>query len=173
MDRLHWPALRCFSSTGEASSPPLYHWLSALGGYAPVMECCGGTELAGGFAAGCPLQPQAPSCFSTPAVGTQLVLLGEEAQGDARREQSAHGPNAPPTMGELALRPPLLGASFRLLGGADHHAVYFAGMPFDLEMPGVQLRRHGDAFERLPGGFYVAHGRVDDTMNLGGIKVLP
>ena len=33
------------------------------------------------------------------------------------------------------------------------------------------LRRHGDAFERLPGGFYVAHGRIDDTMNLGGIKV--
>lgn len=25
--------------------------------------------------------------------------------------------------------------------------------------------------ERLPGGFYRAHGRVDDTMNLGGIKV--
>jgi hypothetical protein len=29
----------------------------------------------------------------------------------------------------------------------------------------------GDAFERLPGGYYAAHGRVDDTMNLGGIKV--
>jgi acyl-CoA synthetase (AMP-forming)/AMP-acid ligase II len=25
--------------------------------------------------------------------------------------------------------------------------------------------------ERLPGGYYRAHGRVDDTMNLGGIKV--
>jgi len=34
----------------------------------------------------------------------------------------------------------------------------------------VVLRRHGDAFERLPGGFYQAHGRTDDTMNLGGIK---
>ncbi len=27
--------------------------------------------------------------------------------------------------------------------------------------------------ERLPGGYYRAHGRVDDTMNLGGIKVRP
>jgi acyl-coenzyme A synthetase/AMP-(fatty) acid ligase len=34
-----------------------------------------------------------------------------------------------------------------------------------------QLRRHGDMFERLVGGFYKAHGRADDTMNLGGIKV--
>jgi acetyl-CoA synthetase len=25
--------------------------------------------------------------------------------------------------------------------------------------------------ERLPNGYYRAHGRVDDTMNLGGIKV--
>ena len=32
------------------------------------------------------------------------------------------------------------------------------------------LRRHGDEVERLPGGFFVAHGRCDDTMNLGGIK---
>ncbi len=43
-------------------------------------------------------------------------------------------------------------------------------------MPGVSgvqgpLRRHGDEVERLPGGFFVAHGRCDDTMNLGGIKV--
>ncbi len=33
------------------------------------------------------------------------------------------------------------------------------------------LRRHGDQVERLPNGYYRAHGRVDDTMNLGGIKV--
>ena len=33
------------------------------------------------------------------------------------------------------------------------------------------LRRHGDEFERLPNGYYRALGRVDDTMNLGGIKV--
>ena len=25
--------------------------------------------------------------------------------------------------------------------------------------------------QRLPGGYYRAHGRVDDTMNLGGIKI--
>jgi hypothetical protein len=34
------------------------------------------------------------------------------------------------------------------------------------------LRRHGDIFQRFRGGFYRARGRADDTMNLGGIKVL-
>jgi len=33
------------------------------------------------------------------------------------------------------------------------------------------LRRHGDEIERTVNGYYRAHGRVDDTMNLGGIKV--
>lgn len=33
------------------------------------------------------------------------------------------------------------------------------------------LRRHGDEFERTSDGYYRAHGRADDTMNLGGIKV--
>ncbi len=36
---------------------------------------------------------------------------------------------------------------------------------------GEVLRRHGDQLARLPGGFYRAQGRADDTMNLGGIKV--
>lgn len=42
-------------------------------------------------------------------------------------------------------------------------------MPRDAETGG-RLRRHGDEVERLPGGYYRALGRTDDTMNLGGIK---
>lgn len=46
------------------------------------------------------------------------------------------------------------------------------GMPL-LAGTSTQLRRHGDEVARLPGGFYRALGRADDTMNLGGIKVRP
>ena len=46
---------------------------------------------------------------------------------------------------------------------------YFDGCPTGPQ--GEVLRRHGDFFRRLPGDYYVAGGRVDDTMNLGGIKV--
>ena len=48
------------------------------------------------------------------------------------------------------------------------HAVR-QGMP-RLGGTGGRLRRHGDEVERLPGGYYRALGRCDDTMNLGGIK---
>ena len=51
----------------------------------------------------------------------------------------------------------------------DHHEVYFAGTP--KRPDGTKLRRHGDQMQRLPGGYYRAHGRVDDTMNLGGINI--
>lgn len=94
-------------------------------------------------------------------------------------------------MGELALGPLMLGASNTLLN-ADHYGVYFKGMPiwngkvdlsFSFIISGIPeylqliyssqvLRRHGDVFERTARGYYHAHGRADDTMNLGGIKVI-
>jgi acetyl-CoA synthetase len=51
----------------------------------------------------------------------------------------------------------------------DHHEVYYKDAPRGVKLE--VLRRHGDEFESLPGGYYRAHGRADDTMNLGGIKV--
>lgn len=35
-----------------------------------------------------------------------------------------------------------------------------------------KLRRHGDIIQRTVGGYYLVQGRADDTMNLGGIKVI-
>lgn len=99
-----WSSLRCFSSTGEASSPDDYHWLaSRVPGYRPVVEYCGGTEIGGGFLSGTLLQPQAAAAFSTPTLGAALVLLGggggggDEGGGEA--EQSMHGCGAPPFVG--------------------------------------------------------------------------
>ncbi|KAK9862190.1 hypothetical protein WJX84_000590 [Apatococcus fuscideae] len=188
MQGLEWGALRCFSSTGEASSPEDYHWLVARGGYKPVMEYCGGTEIGGGFLSGTLLQPQAPATFSTPTIGTNLVLLGPEAESGRpqERQQSPHVSPATTSMphqapqtgpeaftGELALVPPMLGSSQQLLN-RDHFKAYYEGMPRlqgSAEFSCPLLRRHGDEVERLPNGYYVAHGRSDDTMNLGGIKV--
>ncbi|KDD73731.1 AMP-binding enzyme, partial [Helicosporidium sp. ATCC 50920] len=161
MHGLDWSALRAFSSTGEASAPQDCLWLSARAGYKPVVEYCGGTEIGGGFLSCSPLQPQAPSTFTTPTMGMVPVLLPDAG------EPSPHG-DAAPMEGELTIVAPALGTAQRLLN-RDHAEVYFEGMP-SLVPGGPPLRRHGDRFERLPGGAYRARGRSDDTMNLGGIK---
>ncbi|KAL6177932.1 hypothetical protein ACLB2K_049453 [Fragaria x ananassa] len=117
-----WSAIRCFSSTGEASNA------------------------------------QSLASFSTPAMGCSLFILGTDGSLIQQNE---------PGFGELALGPLMFGASSTLLN-TDHYEVYYKGMP---SWNGKVLRRHGDLFERTSRGYYHAHGRADDTMNLGGIKV--
>ncbi|KAL2935726.1 putative acyl-activating enzyme 17 peroxisomal [Bienertia sinuspersici] len=153
-----WSAIRCFGSTGEASSADEYLWLMGRACYKPVIEYCGGTEIGGGFITGSLLQPQVLAAFSTPAMGCSLFLLDNSG---------TPMPQNMPGFGELALGPLMFGASHTLLNG-DHDKVYFKGMP---TWKGKVLRRHGDVFERTTTGYYRAHGRADDTMNLGGIKV--
>jgi acetyl-CoA synthetase len=153
MEGLDWSRVRTFSSTGECSNAQDMLYLMYLAGYKPVVEYCGGTELAGAYLCGTVVQPAAPAAFTTPALGMDFAILDEEGR-DAEN-------------GEAFLIPPSIGMSTELLN-RDHHEVYFAGAPM---RQGVPLRRHGDQVERLAGGGYRVHGRVDDTMNLGGIKV--
>jgi acetyl-CoA synthetase len=154
MESCDWSSIHVFSSTGESSQPEDMLYLSSLAGMRPVIEYCGGTEIGGGYITSTVLSPNVPSAFSTPAVGLDLILLDESAQ--------------PTDAGEVFLIPPSIGLSTRLLN-RDHHETYYGGTPQLESFP--CLRRHGDHFRRLPGDIYVAGGRVDDTMNLGGIKV--
>ncbi|KAK9073268.1 hypothetical protein SSX86_007592 [Deinandra increscens subsp. villosa] len=153
-----WSTIRCFGSTGEASNVDEHLWLMGRAQYKPIIEYCGGTEIGGGFITGSLVQPQSLSAFSTPSLGCNLFILGTDGVPIP--------PNVP-GVGELALNPLMFGASNTLLN-ANHYDVYFKGMPSWNEKI---LRRHGDVFERTIRGYYRAHGRADDTMNLGGIKV--
>ena len=60
-----------------------------------------------------------------------------------------------------------MGLSNTLLN-KNHFDVYYKDTP---TYKGQLLRRHGDQLEELENGYYKAQGRVDDAMNLGGIKV--
>jgi acetyl-CoA synthetase len=146
-----WQTVRVISSTGEASNSDDYRWLIQVAGQVPVIEYCGGTEIGGGYVTGTVLDVCVPSLFSTHALGIDLVLVEDGVPGDS---------------GEVFLVPPSIGMSTELLN-RDHHEVYYDGVP-DV---GRILRRHGDHMERTTHGYYRALGRVDDTMNLGGIKV--
>ena len=68
---------RTFASTGEASNVDDDLWLSSQAYYRPIIECCGGTELASSYIQGSPLQPQAFGAFSTASMTTGFVILDE------------------------------------------------------------------------------------------------
>lgn len=151
---LDWSQIKVFSSTGECSNPEDMLWLMSRAGYRPVIEYCGGTETGGGYITGSVLKPGVPGLFSCPALGFSWLLL-DEAGNQTKN-------------GEVFFEPPVIGLSTRLIN-RDHHEVYFEGISPGPE--GQTLRRHGDQIEALPDGYFRAQGRIDDAMNLGGIKV--
>jgi acetyl-CoA synthetase len=149
-----WHRIKVFSSTGECSQPDDMRWLMSLAGGRPVIEYCGGTEIGGAYITGTVTRPCVAGTFNTPALGLDLVILNEGGQ--------------PAEKGEAFLVPASIGLSTSLLN-QDHHQIYFEGVPRGPR--GEVLRRHGDQMEKLPGGYWRALGRADDTMNLSGIKI--
>ena len=157
MRELDWSRIKVLSSTGECSNPEDMLYLSALAGYKPIIEYCGGTEIGGGYLTSTVIQPNAPATFTTPALGLELVILDDQG--------------LPSPKGEVFLVPPSIGLSTQLLN-RDHHQVYFAESPkLAISNNSKTLRGHGDQLKQLASGRYRVLGRVDDTMNLGGIKV--
>ncbi len=153
LQKLRHSQLEVLSSTGECSNRKDMFLLSHACGFKPIIEYCGGTEIGGAYIANHRMASNVPSTFSGPTLGLDFVLLDENGK-DA-------------DSGEVYLVPPSLGLSETLIG-RDHHAVYYSKAPAH---PRAPLRIHGDEIQRLPSGFYRALGRMDDTMNLGGIKV--
>ena len=153
MEQFNWDSIKCFSSTGEVSNPTEMEYLMQLANNKPVIEYCGGTEIGGGYVTSTVVQPNIASTFSTQALGGEFILLNED--------------NEPSNKGEVFIIPPIMGLSQALLN-RDHFEVYYKNTP---TYKNQLLRRHGDSLEQLENGYYKAQGRVDDAMNLGGIKV--
>lgn len=153
MEQFDWSSIKCFSSTGEVSNKTEMEYLMQLANHKPIIEYCGGTEIGGGYVASTLVQENIPSQFSTQTLGGEFVLLDKEGELS--------------DTGEVFLIPPILGLSTRLIN-QNHHDVYYNNLP---RFRNKQLRKHGDALCRLNNGYFKANGRVDDTMNLGGIKI--
>jgi acetyl-CoA synthetase len=152
MEGLDWHRIRLFASTAEPSTPEEMLYLMFLAGYRPIIEYCGGTEIGGAYITGTVVQPCAPSTFTTPALGLDFVIL-DDGQPAAR--------------GEVFLVPPSIGLSTELLN-YDNDEEYHQGVPTGPH--GERLRRHGDQIERLGGGYYRHLGRIDDMININGVK---
>ena len=153
MEKFNWNNIRCFSSTGEVSSPEEMKYLMQLGNNKPIIEYCGGTEIGGGYIASTLVQENIPGQFSTQTLGGQFILLDKNGEENAT--------------GEVFLIPPIMGLSTKLLN-RNHHDEYYKDLP---KLGDIVLRKHGDELQQLENGYYKVNGRVDDTMNLGGVKV--
>jgi acetyl-CoA synthetase len=154
MEGLNWQTIKTFTSTGECSNPEDMLYLTHLAGYKPIIEYCGGTETGGSYITSTLVEKNYLSLFTTPTMGIDFILLDD--QGHLT------------TCGEVALIPPSMGLSTELIN-ADHQRIYYADMP--KSPTGQILRRHGDQLRQYTNGLYSILGRVDDTMNLAGIKI--
>lgn len=152
MDQFDWSAIKNYSSTGEVSNPTEMGYLMQLANNKPVIEYCGGTEIGGGYVTSTVVQENIASTFSTKALGTDFVIL------DDTHQEADYG--------EVFIIPPIMGLSTELLN-KNHHEQYYQNTP-DFH---TILRRHGDELKQLENGYFKILGRVDDAMNLGGIKV--
>ena len=153
---LDWSSVRVFTSTGECSNPGR-HALSDLPGGIPAR----GGVLRRKPRSGAPtsretvVQTSVASAFSTAALGMSLTILDrrgvESDQGEifivSTFDRSLHAPLEPgPPPGVLRRNAPGAGRGPR------------CGV--------MEIGWSGSA-----NGYYRAQGRMDDTMNLGGIKV--
>lgn len=152
MESFNWDAIKNYSSTGEVSNPSEMEYLMSLAKNKPIIEYCGGTEIGGGYITSTVVQENIPSTFSSKALGSDFILLNENHKETNK--------------GEVFLIPPIMGLSTELLN-KNHQKIYYDDTPECHQ----KLRRHGDELMQLENGFYKILGRVDDAMNLGGIKV--
>jgi acetyl-CoA synthetase len=194
MHGLDWSAIKAFSSTGECSNPDDMLFLMALAGYKPIVEYCGGTEIGGGYITGTLVQPCSPATFTTPALGLDVVILDHNDRPATKGEAFIIPPSIglsttllnkdhhqvyfadTPLLGFPSASHPLSSEEFKIQNSkfktSDQFKIQNSKFKSSQDLTlNIPLRRHGDQLERLPNGYYRALGRVDDTMNLAGIKV--
>ena len=159
-DGLDFSSITRYSSSGEASNADDYAWLMQLGQPSgktvPIVEYCGGTEMAGAYLTSTLLTKNQPAQFGSKALGMDFVILNEDATPCDKGQA-----------GEVFLVPPSIGLSTRILN-RDNEEVYYKDCP---SWQGKLLRRHGDRIVQLDNGNYGSDGRADNAMNLGGIKI--
>nr|GMD27864.1 probable acyl-activating enzyme 18, peroxisomal isoform X1 [Ipomoea batatas] len=78
MKGLDWTRIRVFATTGEVSNVDDALWLTSRAYYKPIVECCGGTDLASTYVAGSLLQPQAFGTFSSASMSVDFAILDED-----------------------------------------------------------------------------------------------
>src|SRR5438094_498439 len=89
------------------------------------------------------------------------------ASSTGRRWPCMSARRRPGRSASSSLVPTSIGLSTELLN-YDNDEEYYDGVPAGPH--GERLRRHGDQVERLGDGYYRHLGRIDDMININGVK---
>ena len=118
----------------------------------------GGTDILGAFATGDPTKPVRREELQTRSFGCAVDVFDDEGR-----------PVPPGAKGELVCTAPFPSQPVRFWNDPDDEKrikAYFAKY-------GPTIWRHGDEAERTPSGGMVIHGRSDDTLKPGGVRIGP
>lgn len=118
----------------------------------------GGTDILGAFATGDPTKPVRREELQTRSFGCAVDVFDEEGR-----------PLPPGAKGELVCTAPFPSQPVRFWNDPDDEKrikAYFAKY-------GPAVWRHGDEAERTPSGGIIIHGRSDDTLKPGGVRIGP
>jgi acetyl-CoA synthetase len=155
----NWGSLgtvRTFASTGEAWDDRTWHWLFETVGERrrPIVNYSGGTETGGGILVGYPFLPMTPSCFNGPLPGMDVAVADQEGR---------------PTIGQIGEL-----AVYNTWPGMTHSFWHDPSRYLETywkQWDGVWL--HGDLASVDGNGYWMLHGRSDDTIKVSGRRVGP
>ena len=114
----------------------------------------GGTEIIGCFLTGSPIHPVRRGALTVPALGHAVAVLDERGVPVIGRRGALVCTEPFPSMPLTFWGPD---------GKARYHAAYFGER--------AQIWTHGDEAEMTPSGGAIVHGRLDNVINPGGVRI--
>ncbi|UZG60319.1 acetoacetate--CoA ligase [Rhodococcus opacus] len=148
-------SLRTFMATGAPVPPDLWTWCqNNISSEIRLGSLSGGTETLGAFVTVTPWHPFRPGEMSCNVLGIAADVFDER------------GVPVIGSKGELVITQPFPSMPLTFWGdGGDerYYNAYFAGHP------GVWT--HGDLAEKTIWGGIIIHGRSDNTLNPGGVRI--
>lgn len=149
-------SLRILGSTGEPWNPEPWRWFFDVvgGGWLPIINYSGGTEVSGGLVSGNVITPLKPAAFAGPPPGIAADVVDD--QGRPVRNQ----------VGELVVRAPWIGMTRGFWRDPERYEQTYWS-----RFPGVWV--HGDWAAIDEDGLWYILGRSDDTIKIAGKRLGP
>ena len=145
--------LRTLLSTGSILYDDQFAWVREHVGDVAIQSISGGSDILGCFVLGHPLAPERD---------------GECQSRSLAMDVRAFGSSLANPVGELVCANPFPSRPLGMIGdpqGERFHATYFERVP--------GMWAHGDLISFSPAGGARLHGRVDNIMNIRGIRLSP